>query len=54
MPTGRPDSPAQETALVYCRLSTDEQTRGYNLPTQEESCRRYRADRGHGVAGEAE
>jgi site-specific DNA recombinase len=37
------------SAIVYCRVSSDEQKRGYSLPTQEESCRRYCADRGYAV-----
>src|SRR5215208_3530816 len=39
------------SAIVYCRVSTDEQSRGYSLPTQEESCRRYCADHGYTVVG---
>jgi site-specific DNA recombinase len=39
----------QLTALVYVRVSSDEQARGYSLPSQEESCRRYCAERGYTV-----
>ena len=40
---------APTSAIVYCRVSSDEQARGYSLPTQEESCRRYCADNGYTV-----
>jgi DNA invertase Pin-like site-specific DNA recombinase len=33
--------------IIYCRVSSDEQARGYSLPTQEESCRHYCAERGY-------
>ena len=42
---------AGETAIILCRVSSDEQAKGYSLPTQEDSCRRYCADRSYGVVG---
>src|SRR5690349_4542758 len=44
-----PSSP--HAAILYCRVSSDEQTRGYSLPTQEESCRRHCEDHGYSVVG---
>ncbi len=41
------------TALIYARVSTDEQAaKGYSLPTQLEACRQYAAERGYQVVGE--
>src|SRR5215213_7517093 len=37
------------SAHIYCRVSSDEQARGYSLPTQDESCRRFCAERGYTV-----
>jgi site-specific DNA recombinase len=34
-------------ALIYSRVSTDEQARGYSLQTQRESCQRYCDERGY-------
>src|SRR5690242_6129879 len=45
-PAARP-----ETAVIYCRVSTDEQARGYSLPTQESSCRRYCDEHDYRVVG---
>ena len=45
------NGPAPASAIVYCRVSSDEQAKGYSLPTQEESCRRYCAERGYTVVG---
>ncbi len=39
-------------AIVYARVSTDEQARGYSIPTQLDSCRRYCAERGYTVLTE--
>ena len=39
-------------AVIYARVSTDEQGQGYSLPTQLESCRKYAAERGYVVAEE--
>ncbi len=39
-------------ALVYARVSTEEQGKGFSLPTQLEACRRYCAERGYLVTGE--
>jgi site-specific DNA recombinase len=41
--------PVAERAIIYRRVSTDEQARGSSLATQLESCRRYCADRGYSV-----
>jgi site-specific DNA recombinase len=38
-------------ALVYARVSTEEQGRGYSLPTQVEGCERYAAEHGYRVVG---
>lgn len=34
-------------AVIYARVSTDEQTKGYSLQTQVESCKQYAAERGY-------
>lgn len=34
-------------AVIYARVSTDEQTKGYSLQTQIESCKQYAAERGY-------
>ena len=39
-------------AVIYSRVSTDEQAKGYSLATQLESCQRYCADRGYSVLGD--
>jgi site-specific DNA recombinase len=39
-------------AVIYARVSTDEQSRGYSLPTQIEACRKYAAERGYPVLAE--
>ena len=44
-------SESAQRCIIYCRVSSDEQTKGYSLPTQEESCRRHCADRGYEVVG---
>jgi site-specific DNA recombinase len=41
--------PTIATAIIYCRVSSDEQARGYSLTTQEESCRRYCEAHGYAV-----
>src|SRR5215213_1504313 len=40
------------TALIYTRVSTDEQAKGYSLQTQAESCRRYCAERRYALLAE--
>jgi site-specific DNA recombinase len=39
-------------AVIYARVSTDEQAHGYSLQTQLEACRRYAAERGYRVVAE--
>jgi site-specific DNA recombinase len=39
-------------AVLYARVSTDEQARGYSLQTQLEAGRRYAAERGYAVAAD--
>ncbi len=39
-------------AVLYARVSTEEQTKGYSLPTQLEACRRYALDKGYQVERE--
>jgi site-specific DNA recombinase len=39
-------------AVIYARVSTDEQTKGYSLPTQLEACRKYAAERGYEISAE--
>src|SRR3954463_10454259 len=39
------------SAVIYSRVSSDEQAKGYSLSTQEESCRRYCADHGYAIVG---
>ena len=39
-------------AVIYCRVSTDEQAGNYSLPTQLEACRKYAAHAGLTVAAE--
>ena len=34
-------------AVIYARVSTDEQTKGYSLQTQIESCKQYAVERGY-------
>jgi site-specific DNA recombinase len=41
-----------KTAVIYSRVSTEEQGRGYSLPTQVESCRKYAAEKGYRVVAE--
>lgn len=38
-------------AAIYTRISTDEQTGNYSLPTQEHACRQYCEQRGYDVVG---
>ena len=40
-----------ESCIIYSRVSSDEQAKGYSLSTQEESCRRYCADHGYAIVG---
>lgn len=48
----RPSAPdVTQRAIIYCRVSSDEQARGYSLPTQEESCRRHCAQHNYTVLG---
>ena len=45
-----PEQPAgPETAVLYVRVSTEEQTKGYSLQTQEERCREYAESKGYVV-----
>ena len=39
-------------AIIYARVSTDEQAHGYSLQTQLEACQKYAAERGYRVVGE--
>jgi len=39
-------------AAIYTRVSTDEQGKGYSLPTQLENCRQYAAKQGYAVEAE--
>ena len=39
-------------ALVYARVSTEEQTKGYSLQTQRDECRKYAAQRGYSILDE--
>ena len=41
-------------AAIYCRVSTDEQGRGYSLPTQLEACQRYAQEHGYVIAARFE
>jgi site-specific DNA recombinase len=38
--------------ISYARVSTEEQTKGYSLPTQLEACRRYAEEKGYQVVKE--
>ncbi|MDQ3692615.1 MAG: recombinase family protein [Chloroflexota bacterium] len=40
-----------KNCIIYVRVSSDEQARGYSLPTQVESCCRYSTERGYTVVG---
>jgi site-specific DNA recombinase len=41
-----------QTALIYCRVSTEEQAQeGYSLEAQEKLCRLYAGNNGYHVAG---
>ena len=47
------DSPHnQQTALIYARVSTQEQGKGFSIETQLEAERRYCGDRGYTVIRE--
>jgi site-specific DNA recombinase len=39
-------------AVIYARVSTDEQSKGYSLPTQLEACRKYAEEQGYTVVKE--
>jgi site-specific DNA recombinase len=39
-------------SIIYARVSTDEQAKGFSLPTQIESCRKYAAEHGYCVLSE--
>ena len=39
-------------AAIYARVSTDEQAKGFSLPTQREACRTYALERGYTVTDE--
>jgi site-specific DNA recombinase len=41
-----------KNAAIYCRVSTDEQTKGYSLATQIEACRQFAAQKGYRVTAE--
>jgi len=45
-------SSVPQTAFLYARVSTEEQTRGFSLQTQLEAMRRYCAERNYVVIGE--
>ncbi len=38
-------------AIIYCRVSSSEQTHGYSLQNQEDECRRYALHNGYTVIG---
>jgi site-specific DNA recombinase len=40
------------SAMIYARVSSEEQGRGYSIPTQIEACRRYCDDHGYAVIDE--
>jgi site-specific DNA recombinase len=40
---------ATKRAVIYCRVSTDEQAKGYSLPTQLEACRTYAESHGYSI-----
>src|SRR5215207_415714 len=40
-----------QSCIIYSRVSSDEQAKGYSLTTQEESCRRYCVDHGYAIVG---
>jgi site-specific DNA recombinase len=42
----------KQIAVIYSRVSTEEQGRGYSLPTQVESCRKYAIEKGYKVIAE--
>jgi site-specific DNA recombinase len=44
-------SEARQSCIIYSRVSSDEQAKGYSLTTQEESCRRYCVDHGYAIVG---
>src|SRR3990167_2851567 len=37
-------------AVLYARVSSDEQAKGYSLPTQLEACQKYAESAGYSVA----
>jgi DNA invertase Pin-like site-specific DNA recombinase len=37
--------------IIYVRISTEHQSDGYSLTSQEELCRAYAVTQGYGVAG---
>lgn len=39
-------------AIIYCRVSTVEQTRNLSLSTQRSQCRRYCAEQGYRIVEE--
>lgn len=41
-----------KTAVIYSRVSTEEQGKGFSLPTQVESCRKYAVEKGYRVVAE--
>lgn len=49
MSTTKPDS--HRRAAIYCRVSTDEQAKGYSLSTQLDACRKYAEVNGFEVVG---
>ena len=42
---------SHKRAVIYCRVSTDEQAKGYSLPTQLEACLKYAKANGFEVVG---
>ncbi len=41
---------ATKRAIIYVRVSTDEQAKGYSLQTQMEGCQRYAEEMGYAIA----
>ncbi|MBO9326370.1 MAG: recombinase family protein [Roseiflexus sp.] len=41
-------------AVIYARVSTDDQEHNYSLPSQIEACRRYASERGMQVVADVQ